>query len=58
MGISKIWNPNKPIESQGTTGYISPEICSGLKHGFNSDYFSVGIIAYECLVGKVRYLLN
>lgn len=56
LGISKVWSPINPHESQGTTGYISPEICGGFKYGFNSDYFSVGIIAYESLIGKVSFI--
>ena len=39
----------------GTPGYLSPEVLNGKHHSFQSDYFSLGIIAYELMFGKRPY---
>ena len=33
-------------------GYIAPEILNEENHSFESDYYSLGIVAYELLFGK------
>ena len=54
FGISKyITDPHKGIiDKSGTIGYASPETIMGLNHSFTSDYFSLGVIAYELLMGR------
>jgi serine/threonine protein kinase len=54
FGISKyITDPHKGIiNKSGTIGYASPETIMGLNHSFASDYFSLGVIAYELLMGR------
>lgn len=55
FGISRKWNPDNAKETSGTPGYMSPEVMCRMQHGFESDYYAVGIIAYECMTGRRPY---
>ena len=35
--------------------YIAPEVMCRTNHGVAADYFAVGIIGYECMIGKVVF---
>ena len=60
LGIARIWRPENNSDTSGTPGYmgkfmvnLAPEVMCKLNHGVASDYFAVGVIAYECMFGKV-----
>lgn len=53
LGVSRIWNKENSKETSGTPGYMAPEVMCRQNHGVGSDYFAVGIIAYEIMM-KVR----
>ncbi len=42
-------------EFVGTPGYLSPEVCIGQEVDQRSDIFSLGIVFYEMLAGKVPF---
>ncbi|MCQ2821281.1 MAG: serine/threonine-protein kinase, partial [archaeon] len=42
--------------SSGTIGYIAPEALTGIKQTYCSDYFSMGCICYELMLGVRPYL--
>lgn len=42
-------------EFVGTPGYLSPEVCIGQEVDNRSDIFSLGIVFYEMLAGKVPF---
>lgn len=53
FGISRIWSPKNENDTSGTPGYMAPEVMMKLGHGLACDLFAVGVIAYECMLGKV-----
>ncbi len=53
FGIARIWSPNNAQDTSGTPGYMAPEVMCRNPHGVAADYFAVGVIAYECMLGKV-----
>ncbi|CAD8058110.1 unnamed protein product [Paramecium sonneborni] len=56
LGIARIWKPDNENDTSGTPGYMAPEVMCRQAHGVASDYFAVGVIAYECMIGKRPYI--
>ena len=56
FGIARIWKPENNMDTSGTPGYMSPEVMCKQNHGVAVDYYAVGIIAYECMMGRRPYL--
>ena len=46
----------KIIDISGSPGYMSPEAIFGQKHGYASDFFSLGVICYEMMMKKRPYI--
>lgn len=57
FGIARIWNPENSKETSGTPGYMAPEVMCRQNHGVAVDYFAIGVIAYECMMGRVIYFI-
>ena len=55
FGISKIFSNKNNYETSGTPGYMSPEVMQGHNHNKAVDYFALGVIGYECMMGKRPY---
>jgi len=36
--------------------FVAPEVMCRQNHGVAADYFAVGVIAYECMMGRRPYL--
>ena len=62
FGISKKIPENlnyiKDNDTSGTPGYTAPEILCNQNYNFSSDYFGLGIISYECMIGNRPYKGN
>lgn len=56
LGIARYWKPDNSNETSGTPGYMAPEVLLRQNHAFCADFYAVGVIAYELLVGKRPYL--
>ncbi|CAD8076550.1 unnamed protein product [Paramecium sonneborni] len=55
FGIARIWKPQNSHETSGTPGYMAPEVMCRQNHGIAVDYFALGIIMHECILGKRPY---
>ena len=55
FGIAKENMPDNSCETSGTPGYMSPEVMCGKNHSFQADFFAIGVIGYEFLVGERPY---
>ena len=51
-GLSEITEAGSIL---GTVNYLSPEQAEGFEVGTTSDLYSVGVILYECLTGRVPF---
>ncbi len=41
-----------------TNSYMSPEVIRGVGYGFSCDWWSLGVIAFECLYGYPPFVSN
>ena len=55
FGIARFKKKENSNEKSGTPGYMAPEVLFSKNHGFAVDYFAVGVIGYELIVGKRPY---
>lgn len=55
FGIARTFSPNNSYETSGTPGYMAPEIVNGQTHGFCSDFWAIGVIIYELMLGRRPY---
>ena len=55
FGIAKENMPDNSSETSGTPGYMAPEVMKAKNHSFAVDFFAVGVIGYEFMLGKRPY---
>eukprot|EP01017_Pseudomicrothorax_dubius_P029720 TRINITY_DN3642_c0_g2_i2.p1 TRINITY_DN3642_c0_g2~~TRINITY_DN3642_c0_g2_i2.p1 ORF type:complete len:397 (-),score=98.24 TRINITY_DN3642_c0_g2_i2:327-1517(-) len=55
LGIARIWRPDNAQDTSGTPGYMAPEVMCRQNHGVAVDYFALGVIAYEMMMGRRPY---
>ncbi|OMJ95652.1 hypothetical protein SteCoe_898 [Stentor coeruleus] len=56
FGTSTIWKAENFSETAGTPGYMAPEIICRQNHSFVSDYFALGVIIFENIMGTRPYV--
>ena len=49
-----MWREDNDKDTSGTPGYMAPEVMCRQRHTVSVDYFAVGVMAYECMNGRVR----
>lgn len=54
-GISELGSPLDKSIPQGSVNYIAPEYLMGERGSFRSDLFSLAVISYEMLTGKLPF---
>ena len=54
FGIAKIFSKKNSSETSGTPGYMAPEVMNRQNHTLAVDYFAVGVIGYEFMMGRVN----
>ena len=55
FGIAKYNTADNSSETSGTPGYMSPEVMNAENHSFTADFFAIGVIGYEFLMGFRPY---
>lgn len=63
FGIARTWSPNNSNDTSGTPGYMgkkiflieAPEVVGAKPHGFAVDYWALGVILYELMMGRRPY---
>jgi serine/threonine protein kinase len=55
LGIARIWRPDNSSDTSGTPGYMAPEVMCRQNHGVAVDYFALGIMTYEFMMGRRPY---
>ena len=55
FGTSSIYKVENAHETSGTPGYMAPEVICRQNHSFCSDFFALGVILYETIVGVRPY---
>jgi serine/threonine protein kinase len=53
FGIARVWREENAQDTSGTPGYMAPEVMCRLNHTVSVDYFAVGVMAFECMYGRV-----
>jgi serine/threonine protein kinase len=56
FGVAKYNHKENSSETSGTPGYMAPEVMCAQNHSYPVDYFAVGVIAYEFMLGIRPYL--
>lgn len=55
FGIARLESQDNSKETSGTPGYMAPEVMCKQDHGCEVDMYAVGIITYECMLGRRPY---
>ncbi len=56
LGIAKHLKPENFTDTSGTPGYMAPEVMCRQNHSFEVDYYALGVILYELMMGKRPYI--
>jgi serine/threonine protein kinase len=55
FGISEDILAENGHQNIGTIGYMAPEVANGQNHGSTADFFAIGVIMYEFIIGELPY---
>ena len=55
FGIAKEVRGDNHKETSGTPGYMAPEVLCGKTHSFPVDFFVIGVMVYEFMLGERPY---
>ena len=53
FGVARSWRSQNSDDTSGTPGYMAPEVMCRQNHGIAVDYYALGIILYEMMMGDV-----
>ena len=53
LGIAKVKREENSSDTSGTPGYMAPEVMCRMNHSYEVDFFALGVILYEFMLGKV-----
>lgn len=52
FGIARIFRPQNSDDTSGTLGYMSPEVLYKTSHTFCTDFYALGVVTYEFMLGR------
>ena len=52
FGVAKKHHTNNSDETSGTPGYMAPEVLCARNHSYPVDFFALGVIGYEFMMGE------
>lgn len=55
FGIARTFYKNNKKDTSGTPGYMAPEILCAQNHKYEVDFYAIGVIIYEFMLGKRPY---
>ncbi|CAD8096408.1 unnamed protein product [Paramecium sonneborni] len=56
FGIARVMKPENSSDTSGTPGYMAPEVMYRQNHTYAVDYYALGVIAYEFMLGRRPYV--
>ena len=56
FGVAKIMKEDNSSETSGTPGYMAPEVLFAQNHSFTVDFYAIGIMGYEFMLGQRPYI--
>ena len=56
FGVAKIMKEDNSSETSGTPGYMAPEVLFAQNHSFPVDFFAIGVMGYEFMLGERPYI--
>ena len=54
FGVAKWVKATDCKDSSGTPSYMAPEVLCKKAHSFPVDFYAIGVIGYELMLGKVK----
>lgn len=55
LGLARVWKPNNASDTSGTPGYAAPEVLFRQNSDIVSDFFAIGVLTHELMVGRRPY---
>ncbi len=56
LGVAKRLKPYNGEDTSGTPGYMAPEVMFHHNHRYEVDYYAIGVIVYEIMMGSRPYV--
>jgi serine/threonine protein kinase len=55
LGIARDYRQSNASDTSGTPGYMAPEVMTRQNHKYAVDFFALGVMTYEFMLGKRPY---
>lgn len=55
LGCARQWPRASPSSLFGTRAYLAPEVVCGNDSGFSADWWALGVVIFEMIVGKTPF---
>lgn len=56
LGIAKEFREENSSDTSGTPGYMAPEVMTKQNHSYEVDYYALGVIIFELMLGRRPYV--